>query len=84
MPRPGISEELVTLTQAIADSDDLRKWFLSLGPFPSAIRTLAFADMARQMRDAGEDPAITSAIASLAREDVYDSVRNALSELTGT
>ena len=80
MQQPGIPEELITVAQVIADSEALRKWFLSLHSFPPSVRALAFADMARAMRVAGEDPALTSAISSLARDEVYEAVRNALGE----
>jgi len=76
-----IGEELVTLTEAIAESKPLREWFFALESLPLALRVVALRDMVRQMKHAGEDAAITSAIATLARAEVHEAVREALREI---
>ena len=81
MSKIPLSEDLVTLVQAIREDKPLCEWFLRLEHCPPALRLTAFGTMAAQMRAAGEDAALISAITTLARPEIYEAVCRTLQEL---
>ena len=73
-----ISEEMVSLAHAFVETERLRSWFFALELLPVSVRRAAFAEMAAQMRTAGEDPGLSSAVAALARPKMYEAVLKAI------
>jgi len=80
MPRSVIPEGLVKLAHALVETPHLRVWFYSLEQLPARLRRSAFNQMAAQMRDAGEDPDLASAVAMLALSNMYETVLAAVRE----
>ena len=80
MPQPALPEEMVNLTQALVDVPKLRVWFYSLERLSTAARNAAFTQMAKQMRDDGEDINLTLAVGSLAHPKMYKAVLAAVRE----
>jgi hypothetical protein len=72
--KPSIPEEMVSLTQALVETANLRSWFLALEELPASVRATAFSEMARQMREGGEDLGLATAVAALAAPKMYETV----------
>jgi hypothetical protein len=75
-----IPEEMVSLAQALVETEKLRSWFFALEALPVSTRSAAFAEMAAQMRAEGEDPGLSSAVAALVHPKMYESVLEAVRE----
>ena len=73
-----VSEELLTISQVIGESEILRDWFVNLAALPPAIRAKACADMASSMAADGDDSDLIAAVSSLARPDIYNAVLQTL------
>jgi len=73
-PSSDIPEEMVSLAHALVETEALRSWFFALEALPVSVRSAAFAEMAAQMRAAGEDPGLSSAVATLVHPKMYESV----------
>ena len=80
MPQSEIPEGMVKLAHALVEAPHLRLWFYSLEQLSGALRNAAFSEMAAQMRDAGEDADLSSAVALLARPKMYETVLAAVRE----
>jgi hypothetical protein len=73
-PATEVSEEMVNLTQAVIETQQLRAWFYVLERLPVSVRETTFSEMAAEMRHAGEDSGLADAVASLANPKIYQSV----------
>ncbi len=76
-----ISEEVVTLVHAIRDHAHLREWLFRLEQCPDSVRRIAFDQMLTEMRAAGEDSALITAIAELANPQICTAACHALRAL---
>ena len=81
MSNSPISDEVVTLVHAIRDDDGLCDWLFRLEQGPDSVRRTAFAEMIAQMKSAGEDAVLITAISELARPEIYTAACKALREL---
>jgi len=79
-PAPEVPEAMVNLAHALVETESLRSWFFALENLSPSFRKSAFSDMATKMRNAGEDPELTDAVAALARPKMYQSVFEAIRE----
>jgi hypothetical protein len=75
-----IPEEMVSLAQALVETEKLRSWFFALEKLPVPTRSAAFAAMAAQMRAEGEGPGLSSAVEALVHPKMYKSVLEAVRE----
>ncbi len=76
-----IPEELVTLTQVLAENGALKEWFLDLEALPPPARAEALRGLVSRMRAGGEDPALIETIASLRHPELLSAFLGALREL---
>ena len=83
MPKAEIPEGVVNLAHALVEAQHLRAWFYALERLPASFRETAFSEMAAQIRDAGEDPGLADAVASLANPKMYQSVLETVLERCG-
>ena len=83
MPATEIPEGMVNLAHALVETQHLRAWFYALERLPVSFRETAFSEMAAQMRNAGEEPRLADAVASLANPKMYQSVLEAVRERVG-
>jgi hypothetical protein len=79
-PSADLPEEMVSLAQALVETEALRSWFFALEALPLSVRRAAFADMAAQMRAEGEDPGPSAAVAALVHPKMYESVLETVRE----
>lgn len=79
----SVPEGMVKLAHALVEDARLRTWFYALEKLPRRLRKQSFADMAAQMRAAGEDVDLTDAVFTLARPKVYKTVLEAVRERVG-
>ena len=79
-PSSHIAEGIVNLAHTFVQTERLRSWFFALEALPASLRSAAFADMAAQMRNEGEDPGLSSAVAALVHPKMYESVLEAVRE----
>ncbi len=78
-----ITEELVTLTQAIASSDRLREWFATLEKLPKPLGEEAIHAAARHLAAIDDSPGLREALDALARPEIFEAVRSTVSQLDG-
>ena len=83
MEHAEVPEGMVNVAHAFVEAEPLRAWFYALERLPVSIRETAFSEMAAQMRNAGEDPRLTEAVASLANPKMFQSVLEAVRERVG-
>ena len=81
MPDPQIPEVVVSLIHAVREDEVLREFLLKFERSSDPARRMAFARMAAQMRSAGEDEEIASAIGMLGNQELYRAACAALREL---
>jgi hypothetical protein len=78
-----IPEELVSFLCAVEEDEGLSRWLLGLERLSITQRSATLQALAADMRSEEEDPAVVSAIESLARPALYDAARQTLLELRG-
>ena len=81
MPDPQIPEVVVSLIHAVRDDEGLREFLFKFERSSDPARRMAFAQMAAQMRSAGEDEEIASAIGMLGIPELYRAACAAMREL---
>jgi hypothetical protein len=81
--RTEVSEEMVNLTQAVIETQQLRAWFYVLERLPVSVRETTFSEMAAELRHAGEDSGLADAVASLANPKIYRGVLETIRERVG-
>jgi hypothetical protein len=69
-----VPEEMVNLTQAVIETQQLRAWFYALERLPASVRETTFSEMAAELRRASDDSGLADAVASLAITKIYQSV----------
>jgi hypothetical protein len=80
MPQSAVPEGLVKFAHALVEDAHLQSWFYSLEHLPRAHRNAAFAQMAKEMREAADDADLTSAVSILAGPKMYETVLAAVRE----
>ena len=80
MPQSDAPAGMVKLAHVLVEAPYLRSWFYSLEHLSRSLRHTAFGQMAAQMRSAGEEPDLTSAVAMLAQPRMYERVLAAVRE----
>jgi hypothetical protein len=78
-----VPEGVVNLAHAFIEAEHLRAWFYALERLPASVRETAFSEMAAQMRNAGEDPRLAEAVASLSNPKTYQNVLETVRERVG-
>ena len=82
-PETKVSEEMVNLTQAVIETQQLRAWLCALERLPVSVRETTFSEMAAVLRQGGEDSGLADAVASLANPKIYQSVLETIRERVG-
>ena len=80
MRQTEVSEGMANLAHAFVETRHLQAWFYALERLPVSLRESTFREMAAQMRQAGEDPQLADAVASLANPKMYQSVLETVRE----
>jgi hypothetical protein len=83
MSQLSIPEGIVRLTHAFVEDASLRAWFLTVQEHSPGMRRAAFRQMAEQMRTAGEDPELATAVSALTHPELFDAVRQSLRDRCG-
>jgi hypothetical protein len=81
MPDPQIPEAVVSLIHAVREDEALREFLFKFERSSDPARRMAFAQMAAQMRSAGEDEEVAAAIGMLGNPELYSAACAALREL---
>ena len=79
-PETEVPEEMVNLTQAVIETQQLRAWFYALKRLPASVRETTFSEMAAEMRRASDASGLADAVASLAIPKIYQSVLETIRE----
>ena len=74
----SLIENLTSLTLAIGERAELRKWFHELAQKPAHQRTGAILAMSERIATEGKDAALASSFKLLADSRVFDAARMAL------
>ena len=81
MKESAVREDLAKLVEALLEDEDLRIWFESFEGVPPAQRRLEFANMAGQMKAAGEHPELIAATELLAQPEIFRAMQATVREL---
>ncbi len=76
----AIPRELVTLTQVIAESDDLRTWLLGLSGLPQTAQKQRIDALAADMTNGHEDPKLIAIVRLLSDRQILSAILKTLEE----
>lgn len=73
-----LENDYIPFVQWLLDNEDMQKWFFSLSSSPIELRTIELRNKALSLMQTEPDQSISTTIAKLADEDVFDAIRAVL------
>ena len=73
-----LQDEFVQFIQLLLDDEKLQTWFMSLSTLSENARTIELRNKAIQMSQFNEDEKMVKMVATLSKQEVFESVRAVL------